>query len=318
MEKRLLLTASTLLIMTGCSGFGNSPLSSADAGPSASRDIAVGRIATPNALARKLIAKMPPLRAWRDAPDPTQRNTRPDETPQLNHILRPGLKGPRNTPLYATHYWEGIFTNTSPPPPQQSGIKSLMTVYSDYYVPPGYTYFAPDMNGAGNDCLETYIAYNNSSAPAFSVTNWCGGSGLSKTIDDTFVDKYVTTYDGLPVVDVASTTDGTGSTPTWHVKLYNYETSSWDDLLDQAGASGGTSGFSQFEVYRESDGCPSVPTILDANIKIYNAATGNYVDLTPSNSGPNPQAACFTNPNGYDFDILDPNYTWEVTGGTSS
>ena len=104
-----------------------------------------------------------------------------------------------------------------------------MTAYSDYYVPPGYTYFAPDMNGVGNDCLETYIAYNNSSAPAFSVTNWCGGSGLSKTIDDTFVDKYVTTYDGLPVVYAASTTDGTVSAPTWHVKLYNYSTSEWDD-----------------------------------------------------------------------------------------
>jgi len=62
MRKGLLLTASTLLIMTGCSGFGNSPLGSADAGPSAARARTVGRIVTPNALARKLIAKMPPLR----------------------------------------------------------------------------------------------------------------------------------------------------------------------------------------------------------------------------------------------------------------
>jgi|GEM_PF-4321787 hypothetical protein len=317
MRKGLLLAASTLLIMTGCSGFGNSPLSGTGAGPSAAQAIHTGRIVAPNALARKLIAKMPPLRPWRVAPDPTQWNTRPDETPQLNHILRPGVKGPR-VPLFETHYWEGIFTNTSPPPPQQSGIKSLMSVYSDYYVPPGYTYFAPDMNGVGNDCLETYIAYNNSSAPAFSVTNWCGGSGLSKTINDAFVDKYVTTYDGIPVVLAASTTDGTGSAPTWHVKLYNYSTSAWDDLVDQAGASGGGSGFSMFEAYRETAGCPLVPTILAANIKIYNAATGNYVDLTPSNSAPNPEGACFTNESGYNFDIVDPNYTWEVTGGTSS
>lgn len=312
MRNRLLLTPSVLLLITACSGSQTQPLGGVDTRLPAIRDVSV----TPNALARTLIAKMPPLRAWRIAPDPTRWNSRPDETPQLNHMLPPRFKGPRS-PLFETHYWEGIFTNTSPPPPQQSGIKSMMTAYSDYYVPMGYTYFAPDMNGAGNDCLETYIEYNYSSAPVFAVTNWCGTQGLSKTINSTFVNNYVTTYDGLPVVYASSTTDDTGPMPTWHVRLYNYKNSVWDDLLDQKGASGGGSGFSQFEVYRESAGCPSVPTILDADIKIYNAATGGYDDLKPSNSYQNTPGACFTNNNGYDFNILDANYVWEVTGGTS-
>jgi hypothetical protein len=312
MRKRLLLTASIMLTTTACSGLGNASLGGADARPAA-RDLAVGQAVTPNALARKLIAKMPPLRVWHDVPGPTEWNSGPDETPQLNHKLPPGFKGSR-APLFATHYWEGVFT--SPPPLQQSGIKALMTVYSDFYPPPHYIYYAPDMNGAGSDCLETYIAYKNSSAPAFRVMNWCGGSGLSKTINDTFVDEYVTAYHDLPVVYASSTTDDTGRTPTWHVKLYNYESSKWDDLLDQTGASVGSSGFSMFEAYRKPDGCPSVPTILAANIKIYSAVTGRYYDLNASNSAPNPEAACFTAKNGYDFEILDRNYTWEVTGGT--
>ncbi len=315
MNKWLLPAPSMLLLMTACSGFQSAP-PGAGTGLSAAPDLSVKQSVRPNALALKLIAKMPRLRAGLVAPDPAAWNTGPDETPQLNHILPPAFKGPRIR-LFQTHYWEGIFTNTSPPPPQQSGIKALMTVYSNYYVPPGFTYFAPDMNGAGNDCLETYIAYNNSSAPAFSVTNWCNGPGLSKTINDVFVDNYVTTFDGVPVVSASTTTDGTGSMPTWRVKLYNYKTSQWDDLLDQAGATGGGSGFSIFEVYRETENCPSIPTILAADIKIYDAASGKYADLTPSNSAPNPQAACFTARNGYNFDILDPNYTWEATGGAS-
>ena len=128
MRKGLLLTASTLLIMTGCSGFGNRPLGSADAGPSAARARTVGRIVTPNALARKLIAKMPRyapgatlLIRHSGIPALTKRHSSTTSSVQQ-------VKVAVNVLLFKTHDRGRNIRNDFSPPPQQSGIKSLTTV----------------------------------------------------------------------------------------------------------------------------------------------------------------------------------------------
>jgi hypothetical protein len=126
----------------------------------------------------------------------------------------------------------------------------------------------------------------------FWVWNWCrpGGSAneYNRTIDANFINTYMRLQGVSPdpeysmVAQILS--DG-----LWHVLLYNFNTSAWDDVYHSTGAvpnPPNQGGWTIFEMYLDV-ACPfSIPTIYSESVKVQTTGTNKvWRNLSQSDGG---------------------------------
>lgn len=151
--------------------------------------------------------------------------------------------------------------------------------------------YAPTAHGSDGNCLEngsdywTYESQTTTTA-AFRVYSFCGnGFVLAKTMNSTFFSAYVRVV-------------GNGHTPTyttemkkftdgkWHALLYNYNTSSYEDLYSESGTAtyNGGQGWVTFETHYTRGNCSTPPEIDAAGIRVQSPnGTWNYLTTGPWN-----------------------------------
>lgn len=192
------------------------------------------------------------------------------------------------------------------------------TAYNTYYPPSGNHLYAPTMKAPGYGCTEITTIYGYG-APQVGVWDFCIPNNAvfhnARSMNAQFMQTYVRTIDGLPryTVENAFSIDG------WAAIIYNYSGGYWEYLY-QAAAGAVCSGASPipcgdgwdiFEThYPAGATCQKVPTMSSSEFQLNGAL------VTPSVSYTYVYGDCFTGTNPYVFAVVNPNYYWNVTGGT--
>ncbi len=186
--------------------------------------------------------------------------------------------------------------------------------------------YAPTSKGFSSDCFENGSNYFKAAGQPtyglFRVFDFCTTSSSSPVgtfvystpLNDTFRANYVvltSDFDGAQIL-YYSTSTALMSDGLWHALLYNYPTSSWDDLqVTSSGTPTRQDGWSIFETHYTPGPCAMTPEFRSEQYNFTTATSNGMIQYNNSHyshpgdciqndtSGTGSYNAIFYDPNGY-------------------
>lgn len=243
---------------------------------------------------------------------------------------------PVSNVLAYTPIFRGLYVNTS-----HEGLRALVSTGSANGSPPNFAFsaFSPDTVDQvwqfrilpQASCINAGTEFERypgaSTGRVFYVENTCTGNRLTQTSlsDATFRSKYVrtNTWNDTGTAFQDETYDlrvfKISTVPVWQVQIYNYNTSSYDFVINVTGAGTTTNGSIEFT---DSGGtqqatgqyCPTLyawSIVQMRGLQRYTYSSGTWTTLSSGDvSYYNDTAYCFTN-NVYKVTTPHP-YQWKL------
>lgn len=190
--------------------------------------------------------------------------------------------------------------------------------------------YAPTTHGPNGDCFELSTAYwrarNAPDTQRFvRLYDFCENGGtwkdaFNKRIDANFIKTYVRVFVGGTGRPEYTTEQLRESDGKWHVLIYNYSASVWEDWGYSSAATTSAfagQGWSIFETHYAPGECSSLPAMAADGLLLFTNAGWRRIDTTVAQRY-DANLDCFANPSGtyYSANIDTPFDHWVVSTRT--